>query len=60
MHLKDLFNLNKDLSTTVDHQRCTLNDANELVNKKSNKKLAEIMPRKLIMLLWIKQNKSQV
>ena len=36
--IEQIINENKDLGTTVNNERCTLNDANDLVNKILKKK----------------------
>ena len=36
--IKQIINENKNLSTTINNKRCTLNDANDLLNKIAKKK----------------------
>ena len=44
--IKLKINMNKSLATTIDKERYTLNDANELINKIAGKRLVKIMPLK--------------
>ena len=44
--IKLKINMNKSLATTIDKERYTLNDANELINKIAEKRLVKIMPLK--------------
>ena len=39
--IKLKINANKELATTIDKKRCTLNDANELLNKIAKKKISK-------------------
>ena len=39
--IKQIINKNKNLGTTIDNQRYTLNDAKELVEKISSKKIGK-------------------
>ena len=41
--IEEIINENKDLGTTVNNKRCTLNDANDLVNKILKKKVGKSM-----------------
>ena len=42
--IKQIINKNKDLGTTINNNRYTLNDANDLVNKIAKKRLATMRP----------------
>ena len=44
--IKLKINTNKSLAIMINNKRYTLNDANELVNEKLNKKLVKTMPLK--------------
>ena len=39
--IKLKINANKELATAIDKKRCTLNDANELLNKIAKKKISK-------------------
>ena len=42
--IKQIINKNKSLGTTTNNKRCTLTDADDLVNKIAKKRLARIRP----------------
>ena len=46
--MKQIINENKNLSTTINNKRCTLNDANDLLNKIAKKKKKKIGKNKAI------------
>ena len=63
---KDIFdfiklkiNENRDVGTTINNKKYTLNDLNKLVNKIAEKKFVKIMPLQNKMTWQIKQSKSQ-
>ena len=51
--IKQIINENKNLSTTINNKRCTLNDANDLLNKIAKKKKKKRLKRIRLLIFTI-------